>query len=128
MGRRFPASALARIPGRGASRVVGGLEKLFTRNGPHVLFLSKFVYGTRIAAQVLSGVHDMPLRIYLMTNTLGVLAVTGSLVVIAYSVVGTTRRLGDVTQDAEIAFLLFVLVAALGYFFIGKTMKRRWFR
>lgn len=127
-GRRFPAAALERIPGSKTSRVVVGLEKLFRRNGPQVLFLSKFVYGTRITAQVLSGVHDMPFRKYITANTLGVLAVTGSLVVIAYSVIGTTHRVGDLKQGVEIAFLLFVLVAALGYFFIGKSLKRRWFQ
>jgi membrane protein DedA with SNARE-associated domain len=126
-GRRFPASALARIPGRRARRVVDGLEKLFTARGPHILFLSKFVYGTRTAAQVLAGVHDMPFRKYMAVNVLGVLAVTGTLVAVAYSIVGTTRRFSDTMRDMEVAFLLFVLVAVLGYLVVGQRMRRQWF-
>ena len=125
-GRKFPASALGRIPGRGTSRVVKGLEKLFRRNGVQVLFLSKFVYGTRITAQVLSGVHDMPLGRYFIANTLGVLAVTGVLVVIAYSVIGTTQRMVDVVHNMEIAFLVFVGVAVSIFFISGRVLKRQW--
>lgn len=126
LGRRFPATALARIRGRRTSRIVAGLGRLFERNGPHVLILSKFVYGTRISAQVLSGVHDMPLRVYLGANVLGVTAVTASLVLIAYSVIGTTTRLGEVVRGVEIAFLLFVFVVGLGYFMVGRKLRREW--
>jgi membrane protein DedA with SNARE-associated domain len=125
-GRRFPASALGRIPGRGTSRVVSGLEKLFRRKGVQVLFLSKFVYGTRITAQILSGVHDMPLRRYLVANTLGILAVTAALVVIAYSVVGTTHRMADVIHNMEVAFFVFVVVAVSGFLVVGQVLKRQW--
>lgn len=128
LGRWFPATALERIPGRGTGRIVAGLGRLFERNGPHVLILSKFVYGTRISAQVLSGVHDMPFRIYLGANALGVIAVTASLVLIAYSVIGTTTRLGEAVRGVEIAFLLFVFIVVLGYFLVGRKLRREWFR
>ena len=127
-GRKFPVSALARIPGRRSARIVSGLERLFAHKGAHLLVLSKFVYGTRVAIQVLAGVHNMPFRTYIVANSLGVLAVTGSLVVVAYSVIGTARRMDDVMQDMELAFLLFVVVVLAGYYFVGKTMRRQWFR
>ena len=127
-GRKFPASALSRIPGRRSAQVVSGLERLFARKGAHLLVLSKFVYGTRVAIQVLAGVHKMPFRTYLVANSLGVLAVTGTLVLIAYSVIGTARRLDEVMQDVELAFLLFVAVVLLGYYFVGRRMRRQWFQ
>lgn len=127
-GRKFPASALSRIPGRRSAQVVSGLERLFARKGAHLLVLSKFVYGTRTAIQVLAGVHKMPFRTYLVANSLGVLAVTGTLVVVAYSVIGTARRLDEVMQDVELAFLLFVAVVLLGYYFVGRRMRRQWFQ
>lgn len=127
-GRRFPASALERIPGRGTSRVVRGLERLFRCNGVQVLFLSKFVYGTRITAQILSGVHDMPFRSYLITDILGILAVRAALVVIGYSVIGTTQHLVDVAHNMEVAFLAFVLVAMTGFFIVSQVLKRQWSR
>jgi membrane protein DedA with SNARE-associated domain len=125
-GRKFPAAALKRIPGRGTSRVVKGLEQLFERNGTQVLFLSKFVYGTRITAQILSGVHDMPFRRYFVANALGILAVTIALVVIAYSVVGTAHRMGDVVQTMEIAFFVFVLLAVATFLVSSRILKRQW--
>lgn len=127
-GCSFPASALARIPGRGTRRVVRGLERLFRRNGVQVLFLSKFVYGTRIAAQILSGVHDMPFRSYLIANILGILAVRAVLVAIGYSVIGTTLHLVDVADSMEVAFLAFVSVAMTGFFIVSQVLKRQWSR
>lgn len=126
LGRRFPASALSRIQDSRSGALFRGIEKLFTRKGPYILFMSKFVYGTRIAAQILSGIHDMPLRTYLIANTLGVIAVTGSLVVVAYSVIGSTRRLGEVMDTVELAFVVFVLVAVVGHLLIGTKLKRQW--
>lgn len=127
-GRRFPASALERIPGKRSSQLVSGLDRLFRRNGVQVLFLSKFVYGARITAHILSGVYDMPLRSYFLANILGTLAVRAVLVVIAYTVVGTAQRLVDVTHNMEVAFLAFVLVATTGFFIVSKVLKRQWSR
>jgi membrane protein DedA with SNARE-associated domain len=76
---------------------------------------------------VLAGVHDMPFRKYMAVNVLGVFAVTGTLVAVAYSIVGTTRRFSDTMRDMEVAFLLFVLVAVLGYLVVGQRMRRQWF-
>lgn len=125
-GRKFPASVLQRLPGRGTNKMVNGLDKLFDRRGPEVVFLSKFVYGTRAMAQILAGVHDMPLRVYLVANTLGVAALTLVLSAIAWSVAGTARRYGDVVHSAELAFVAFVLVAGTAYFSAAFVARRRW--
>ena len=126
LGRRFPAKALQRLPGRGTNKLVNGLDRLFTQRGARVLFLSKFVYGTRAVAQILAGVHDMPLRVYLIANTLGVATLTLVLSGIAWSVVGTARRYGDVVHNMEIAFVAFALVAATGYISAAMIARRRW--
>lgn len=125
-GRKFPASALQRLPGQGTSKLVHGLDRLFSQRGAQVLFLSKFVYGTRAVAQVLAGVHDMPLRVYLLANTLGVAALTLLLSGIAWSVAGTARRYGEVVHGVEIAFAGFVLVAATAYLSAALLARRRW--
>lgn len=126
LGRRFPASALDRIPGRHSGRVVDGLERLFERNGAHVIFLSKFVYGTRTVAQVLAGIHDMPVRTYLIANTLGVAALTLVLSGIAWSVAGTARRFEDAVHNVEIAFVAFVIIAATGYWIAARVARKKW--
>lgn len=128
LGRRFPATALKRIPGRHSHGVVRGLERLFTHKGAQILFLSKFVYGTRTVAQVLAGVHDMPFRVYVVVNFLGVLALSAALVAIAYSVVGTTRQLADLVEDLEIAFLVFVVIAVTANYLVSRLVRKKWSR
>lgn len=125
-GRKFPATALQRIPGNGTRKLVEGLDKLFDRRGPEVLFLSKFVYGSRVLAQVLAGIHDMPLKVYLVANTLGVAALTLVLSGIAWSVTGTARRYADIVSSVETAFFIFVLIAILGYVIAATLARRRW--
>lgn len=126
LGRRFPATALKRIPGRHSSRVVDGLERLFSHKGAQVLVLSKFVYGTRTIAQIFAGVHNMPFRTYIFFNLLGVLALSSALVAIAYSVVGSTRQLEEMIDSLEIAFLLFVVIAVSGNYLLSRWMKEKW--
>jgi len=122
LGRKVPAAALQRLPGRGTN----GLDRLFGQHGANVVFLSKFVYGTRAAAQILAGLHDLPLRVYLTANALGVAALTLILSGIAWMVVGTARRYADVVQSMEIAFVAFALVAAAAYVSAALIARRRW--
>lgn len=126
LGRRFPASTLRRFSGRISHPFLNGVEHAFKAGGKRILFVSKFVYGTRTIVQVLAGAHGMAWPSYLWVNTLGVLAMTGVLVIISYSIVGTALRLEEVVQHMEIAFLVFVLVAVGGLLLFSKKMKQRW--
>lgn len=128
LGRKFPASALDRIPGHHSNNAVRGLERLFNRKGVQILFLSKFVYGTRTAAQVLAGVHDMRFRTYIIVNFLAVLTLFAVFVSLAYSVVGTTRQLGDLIEDIEIAFLIFIVIAVSANYIASRVLRNRWSR
>ncbi|MCP1675422.1 membrane protein DedA with SNARE-associated domain [Natronocella acetinitrilica] len=128
LGRKFPATALARIPGRHSNNVVRGLERMFSRKGAQILFLSKFVYGTRTITQVLAGVHDMAFRTYIVVNFLGVLALSAALVAIAYSIVGSSRQLGDIFERLEIAFLLFVVIAVATNYLVSRLLRSKWSR
>lgn len=125
-GRRLPAATLQRLPGRGATALVRGLDRLFTHNGAQVVFFSKFVYGTRVAAQVLAGVHDMPLRVYLPANALGATSLTLILSGVAWSVAGATRRYVEVEHSVRIAFIAFVALAATAYLAAALVVRRRW--
>lgn len=127
-GRWFPRSALQRLPGRGTSRLVDGLDRLFARQGARVVFLSKFVYGTRTAAQILAGVHDMPFRVYFAANILGVGALTLILSGLAWSTAGAARRFVTDPHRVELAFVAFILIAATGYLVAAGIARREWSR
>lgn len=128
LGRWSPSSAVERLRQRYSGRIVDRLLNLFSRNGLRLLFLSKFVYGTRIAAQVIAGALGMSFKTWLVVNFAGVVTVTLALAGLAWGVVGTTHRLEDLVQHIEVAFLLFLLLAVAAYLLIGTTMRKRWFR
>lgn len=128
LGRCSPAGAVERVRQRHSSRVVNRLQILFSRNGPRLLFLSKFVYGTRIAAQVLAGALQMPVRTWLSVNFAAVVTITLAMAGLAWGVVGTAHRLEELIQHIEVAFLMFLMLAAATYLLVGTTVRKRWFR
>lgn len=128
LGRWSPSEAVEWMRRRHSSRIVNRLQNLFSRNGPRLLFLSKFVYGTRIAAQVIAGALNMPFKTWLPVNLAAVVAVTLALAGLAWGVVGTAQRLEDMVQHIEVAFLLFLLLAIAAYLLVGTMMRRRWFQ
>lgn len=126
LGRRFPAATLKHLSGRVGQPYLDGLAQAFRRGGGRILFMSKFVYGTRTIVQVLSGVHGMVWGSYLLVNTAGVLTVTAVLTVISYSVTRTAYQLDEVVQHMEVAFLLFATMTVAGFFLFSRKMKQRW--
>ncbi|MEX1273736.1 MAG: DedA family protein [Gammaproteobacteria bacterium] len=126
LGRSVPRARLEQFAGGRIGRGMARVERLFLRRGPQILVGSKFIYGTRTAAQVLSGVHKMPLRTYVVANSIGVMLLVGALCGIGYSVRGAVGRMGEVMQHVEIAFLIFVLAAVLGHLVIARILRQRW--
>ncbi|MEX0739893.1 MAG: DedA family protein [Pseudohongiella sp.] len=127
LSRRFPSAMLKRKSGHVSGEFLARLEQAFNARAGRVLFLSKFVYGTRTLVQVLAGIHGMPFRIYSLVNTAGVLAVTASLVLLAYAIIGSTYRLNEIVEQIEIAFLVFVIAAVAGYILLGIKVKQQWY-
>lgn len=128
LGRWYPAQALARIRARQSDAKVARLDTLFRRNGPRLLFLSKFVYGTRIAAQVLAGAAKMPYSVYMGVNVLGVATLVLCLAGLAWSVVETAEQLEALVSHIEVVFLLFVLLAVGLFIVVGTIVRKQWFR
>lgn len=128
LGRWSPAGAVEKMRRRHSGHVVDRLQNLFSRNSSRLLFLSKFVYGTRIAAQILAGALDMRFRSWAVINFAAVVTITLAMAALAWGVVGTTQRMEDLVRHIEVAFLLFLLLAIAAYLIIGMRMRKRWFR
>jgi membrane protein DedA with SNARE-associated domain len=128
VGRWSPSAAVEKMRQRHSSRVINRLQSLFSRNGPRLLFLSKFVYGTRIAAQVLAGALGMPVRTWSAVNFAAVVTITLAMAGLAWGVVGTAQHLEQLVEHIEVAFLLFLLLAIAAYLLVGTMMRKRWFR
>jgi len=128
LGRWYPEFARERVRRRQSRRLFLRLEALFVQNGGWLLYLSKFVYGTRIAAQVLSGVFRMPPARWLVINLAAVASITLLLAGLAFGVVDSAQRLEDLIVHVELAFLVFVLLAAAAYLIVGVLVRKQWFR
>jgi membrane protein DedA with SNARE-associated domain len=126
LGRNFPVATVNRLSGRVGENYLDGVQQAFNRGGKRILFMSKFVYGTRTIVQVLAGVHGMMWTSYFLVNTAGVLAVTAVLTTISYLVMSTTYRLEHVVQNMEVAFLMFAIITVAGFFLFSRKMKQRW--
>lgn len=108
--------------------IMAKLSVVFNKRGPLILYLSKFVYGTRIAAQVLSGTHKMPFRKYISVNFLGVLSLTFFILGLAYVTNETVSHIEGIVHNVEIAFLAFVAILVLAHVVVGKYLKKTWFQ
>lgn len=83
IGRLSPTSALQRLAARRGGRLLPWLEHQYRAHGAKALFLSKFVYGTRVMAQLIAGLNGMPLRLYFAVNTAAIVAINAVLTGVA---------------------------------------------
>jgi membrane protein DedA with SNARE-associated domain len=113
-------------------KAVTGLSSMFKRNDSYVLFMSKFIYGTRIAAQVLCGMHRMPMRKYLAVNTAGVMALMAVYTFVVYTALETADAVGELSMGVakyrvHITFAAIILVL-LAFQLIIKYFFKKWSR
>ncbi len=104
------------------------LEHLFKTRATQVLIMSKFVYGTKVASQVLSGIHGMPYRKFIAANCFGVILFMSSLAGLGLFVGGTAERFGSMVHTAGIVFAVFLALTVTAHVLVGKMLKKRWFR
>lgn len=128
LGRSVPRARLERIGSGRVGRAMGKMDRLYDRRGPQILVGSKFVYGTRTAAQVLAGANRMTLGTYLTANTVGVALLVGALCAIGYSVRGTIGRLSEFVGQMEVAFVVFVALAVTTHLVVARVLRERWSR
>ena len=110
LGRIFSGNAtLAWMPGTRMERTATRISSAFKQHGEWMLFLSKFVYGTRTVVQALSGVYKMPPIRYIGINLLGTATLGIAYVGLIHFVAVSLQGAGDLVSDARIVFALFVV-------------------
>lgn len=102
------------------------LSAVFDRHGLRILFYSKFVYGTRTAVQILSGMHRMPFWKYISINTLGVLALLEVVIIVGIVAGKGTASFTSLYQRFSIFFLVGMGVVILLHLWLKKLLKK-WF-
>lgn len=99
------------------------IDRLARRLGPWELLAARFVYGTKAASMVFWGLHELPLRRFLVIDALGCLL--GSLVFtgLGFLVSGSATALLGQVRRFELWLLGFVLVGVLLVYLVHRTVK-----
>src|ERR1041384_3475047 len=108
VGRFAPVHKLDRLPSERWRGRFSRVAELFRRHGLKVLFCSKFVYGTRIATQVLAGVTRLRYLRYLGVNAASVITWLGVLLLIRLVLRSGTGILASRAHRAILLLVLFV--------------------
>lgn len=105
-------------------RAVERLSGAFAARSRLVLYLSKFAYGTRIAAELLAGINKMRPAVFVAVDAAGVASLIALFFAIGYLFRATTGGLESLVHGVEVALLGFFAVIVLGHFAAGFYIKR----
>ena len=125
-GRFVPASKIGRLPllRRRWPQALAYASDLFERHGAKTVFASKFLYGTRIATQVLAGVTRLGYVRYLIANTASVLVWLAGILVLALIIGKSADSLHVGIRRAYLLLGCFVAALLICRFLIGHLVKR----
>lgn len=125
VGRNLPKERLSRWRLVKHNQVlIDKLSRFFSTYGLWLLFYSKFIYGVRLATQIIFGFNKCGYIAYLAVNTLGVLAWIGFVFAIAFMVSYSLESLKNIVFGTQIAFLVFVLLI-IGINILIKRIAKR---
>lgn len=128
VGYYVPQERLRRILGFRISRGMDAIEGFFVSHRLKVVFGSKFVYGTRMVAHILSGTFKTPFVPYFAVNILGNIILCGVLTGLAIGTKSSIETLSESVHSVEIAFFVFVSLVIVGHVLIGRIISRTWSR
>ena len=104
------------------------LSTVFKERSLHILFFSKFIYGTRIAAQVLCGMYKIHFWRYFMVNFAGIIALAALYTGITY-----TLNTAISATDYPIFYVRILLVGAIAIVILAQVVlsfivKKKWYQ
>src|SRR5438445_5815692 len=125
-GRLLPAKRIGRLPflRRRWPQSLAYASDLFKRHGSKTVFVSKFLYGTRIATQVLAGVTRLGYVRYLIANSASVLVWLGGILVLALVIGKSAESLHVGIRRAYLLLGGFVAALVIARLLIGHLVKR----
>lgn len=112
-------------PFRSKSLEVSSVTKAFDKHALYILFLSKFVYGTRTIVQVLCGARHVAFLPYFMINFISLLILNAIFVLIAFTI-NQSIVIDDLTHGLWIALAMFAAIVVLFHYLFKKLVWKRW--
>lgn len=128
LGRFIPRERLRKMIGQRLSTAMDSVEEVFQDNRLKILFVSKFVYGTRTVVQILSGAFRTRFISYFLVNIIGTVALIGGIVGIALATHTTVETFTRSVDHIKMTFLVFVLAVVALHILIKRYLAPRWFR
>lgn len=129
VGKTFPVHRLLEMKSLKRSReYIAHASSFFDRNSLKLLYLSKFVYGTRTAMQVICGQKRIPFGKYLIVNTLGILSWLLLLYGIAYALRQQLSHYEETVQNIELVFAVSFLIIMILLICFTRFYGKRWFQ
>lgn len=111
LGRSVPQRYLFRLPGfRSRSYLIDGMSRLLRTHGLRILFVSRFVVGTRVLIQGLYGMHKLPYWRYILVSITGSFLWVLLVLAIVAAVDASISGLRSLTGHIQIAIAVAVLI------------------
>ena len=102
------------------------LAAVFDRHGYRILYFSKFIYGTRTAVQILSGMHKMPFVRYITVNTFGVLSLLFLVIIVGVLTGKGVESLSSIFHRFSIFVAVGMTAVVLIHLWLKRALKK-WF-
>ncbi|MDP3965623.1 MAG: VTT domain-containing protein [bacterium] len=103
------------------SHVITGKELI-------ILFYSKFIYGTRIATQMLCGARKINFYRYFAVNTCAVVALGAVYYLTVRSSFVIVNYFSSFHYRLVVVFVLIVAVSAIIHVLVSRLVKRKWYQ
>ncbi|HEY4511559.1 MAG TPA: hypothetical protein VJH55_01835 [Candidatus Paceibacterota bacterium] len=105
--------------------ILVSMRSFFEKHSFKVVFYSKFVYGTRTAVQILSGMHRFSWRAYVAANVLGTIGYIVLLFTIGLAVHETLDTFETLAYRVPIIFLVFAIIIIFVRLWLKKIIAKK---
>ncbi|MBI2023568.1 VTT domain-containing protein [Candidatus Giovannonibacteria bacterium] len=101
-------------------------SEFFERHSLYAVFISKFIYGTRMITQVLAGMHKTSFIKYMAVDIMGILSLTGVFLILIEFLQVSIGMMLKLTYGTEIIFGIFVIIVLILLSLFKRIIKKKW--
>jgi len=124
LGRALPYEKIVSLPIlKNKKQTIQNLLGKFQNNGLKIIFISKFVYGSRIITQILGGFTKIRYWKYLAANTLTALAWLNFIFLSAY-LANKGLTMTDISFPTEISLAIIIILIFIFYQWSKKQKQK----
>ena len=128
IGRGFGPKCIQTIVRNKRKAQLAKLSQVISGKELGILFYSKFIYGTRIAAQIFCGARKVNFFSYSIVNALAISSLGFAYYVLVRSSVAIVTSQSETQYLLLALWALIIVVAALIHFLVYSVIKRKWYQ